>query len=158
MHPFATVLRSEKLSDGVRTTLELNVLPAPPIAPASLYKRDGNNIPVLELHKLVQRTNTTITLDTYFGSAALLSAGSTYNFVAWWRPDQLQLAQDSTRLWQERAFISHEAWDHEHCFLCWRRISSYSDEDNVGYSDGSEWLCQNCYAQYIVSGFAARLG
>ena len=155
--PVATILKSEKVLDGVRTTLELNELLTSPLAPASLSTRHSNSF-VLELHKVVQRKDTTFTLETYDVTAALLRPGEKYNFTTWWRPDQLQLAQDTTRVWHKRTYIAQSAGDHEHCFLCWRRISNNASEDNSGYTDGRDWLCETCHNRYIESGFGARLG
>ena len=33
---------------------------------------------------------------------------------------------------------------------CWRTISSQTDDDQSGYTDGKDWLCKPCYDKFIV--------
>jgi hypothetical protein len=70
----------------------------------------------------------------------------------WWTPDQVDLANDQSRIWEkikfnsqpgysipiesgrmmtrllpgktmpEGARLESDAWDHEHCALCWKKI------------------------------------
>jgi hypothetical protein len=54
--------------------------------------------------------------------------------------------------------IIPEGWEHEHCELCWKRISSYPDDDNYGYTNGAHWICDECFSTYIASGFGQKLG
>jgi hypothetical protein len=52
-------------------------------------------------------------------------------------------------------------WDHEHCALCWQKITDLddvADAERFGYTDGEEWLCERCYQTYISSGLGPRLG
>jgi len=136
---------------------------------------------------VVQRMAKVITFETYNSQAEPLNKGSKYDFITWWSDDQLKLAQDNSRPWQKQKFISQDAvklerdgltvfrqvragetinegtlivggWEHEHCYLCWTTISQREDHENKGYSDGEEWICQNCYETYLVSGFGKRLG
>lgn len=51
-----------------------------------------------------------------------------------------------------------DGWDHEHCFLGFESISLDEEDMNEGYTDGKDWLCENCYKTYILSGFGKRLG
>ena len=184
----ARIISSEKQGDILRTALTLDWTPSSPIAPASLYQPDGSWTKVLDLHKLVQRVEDTLTFETYERGAAPLIPGNTYTLTSWWRPDQLEIAQDDSRLWQKQSFIPKDlvlfsiegrrlgrqavegeavgeeetrvkgGWDHEHCFLCWRRISADKGEPNEGYTDDKIWLCETCYQTYIASGFGKRLG
>ena len=50
----------------------------------------------------------------------------------------------------EGAVLDENAWDHEHCELCMRKISEYPKDQHEGYTDGKNWLCINCYLTYIV--------
>jgi hypothetical protein len=49
--------------------------------------------------------------------------------------------------------VIHEprAWDHEHRALCWKKIMEQGGDVQDGYTDGRDWLCVDCYHQYIAS-------
>ncbi|MGB0281826.1 MAG: hypothetical protein ACPGAE_06585 [Neptuniibacter sp.] len=41
-------------------------------------------------------------------------------------------------------------WEHEHCQVCWWKIrESDNPEIGVGYTNGNQWLCTECYSQFI---------
>ena len=95
-----------------------------------------------------------------------------------WVPWQRELVEDRTRVWREEAFAPTDAvrimdedmtalapagredapdgeivpggWDHEHCSLCWRKISLFPGDGPAGYTEGEEWLCRPCYTAYII--------
>jgi len=50
----------------------------------------------------------------------------------------------------EGARFEPDAWDHEHCALCWKKIMEKGGDFQEGYSDGNDWLCPECYDQYIL--------
>jgi hypothetical protein len=98
----------------------------------------------------------------------------------WWVPFQIELVKDDSIIWVKQRFtsgpgfwikvdggkllgkvsenkpippdasIDNDAWDHEHCELCWEKISSYEGDQEEGYTNGKEWLCVACYDKYIV--------
>jgi hypothetical protein len=98
----------------------------------------------------------------------------------WWRPDQIELVKDLSRKWELKVFVSSpavwhhleqgkllskpeegealkdgnfldpQAWDHEHCELCFETISDRGNYQSKGYTDGKEWVCKNCYETYIL--------
>jgi hypothetical protein len=98
----------------------------------------------------------------------------------WWTASQAELVKDSSRNWERKMFkavagfwtfengtkvlsklsqhdhlsegavIDNSAWDHEHCELCWAKISEVEGSQPEGYTDGKEWLCVNCYDTYIA--------
>lgn len=43
-----------------------------------------------------------------------------------------------------------DAWDHEHCALCWGTISPHTGDGHEGYTDGADWLCVECFARYVA--------
>jgi len=47
------------------------------------------------------------------------------------------------------AEVVNGAWDHEHCGLCWQKISAEGNP-GAGYTDGMGWLCTACFDQYIA--------
>jgi hypothetical protein len=114
--------------------------------------------------------------------------GETYIFRSWWTPDQLALAQDSARAWEKQVFVPIDAaelyleggvrvlrplestenldsgakisggWNHQHCALCWQRISPYKGDEATAYTSSGDWLCETCYQRYIKTGFGGQLG
>jgi hypothetical protein len=98
----------------------------------------------------------------------------------WWTKGQVELVKDKTRNWQLKRFttkpgiwiptdsgsllaraedhqilpeggvLDNSAWDHEHCELCFEKISDRVNCQKDGYTDGSSWLCRNCYQTYIA--------
>ena len=51
---------------------------------------------------------------------------------------------------QEGAVIDPNAWDHEHCELCFETISDHGNSQKKGYTDGKAWVCEKCYDTYIL--------
>ncbi|MDP4151662.1 MAG: hypothetical protein Q8927_19220 [Bacteroidota bacterium] len=106
--------------------------------------------------------------------------GNTNLTEDWWTEWQTELAQDKSRVWiktkfQKRAgywvnveggrFLGRvedneplppdaglelNAWDHEHCELCFQKISEYPGDQAEGYFNGSHWICVECFNKYIV--------
>jgi len=93
---------------------------------------------------------------------------------SWWAPWQVELVEDRTRAWQKIQFQpsgaieivvngirllrkaeSGEAgaqagdWDHEHCSLCWGKISLLPSDEPEGFTDGKNWLCKSCFSNYV---------
>jgi len=97
----------------------------------------------------------------------------------WWSDDQWELVEDLSRYWVKARFVTTpgiwismnggrmlrklqkdedlpegaaldaNAWDHEHCRLCWQKISENPTDQQEGYRDGDDWLCVECYNKYI---------
>lgn len=40
--------------------------------------------------------------------------------------------------------------DHEHCALCWQKISKYPEDDHSGYyeKDSRDWICEDCFDKF----------
>jgi len=109
-----------------------------------------------------------------------MSGGKSYIIEEWWNDSQIELVKDSSRIWIRTKFktvvgfwilkddgkilgkvsdheklppdaiIDNTAWDHEHCGLCWEKISEYDNDQHEGYNDGKEWLCIQCFDKYIA--------
>jgi hypothetical protein len=46
--------------------------------------------------------------------------------------------------------IIKDGWEHEHCQVCWWKIrESNNPEIGIGYTNGNQWLCSECYGQFI---------
>jgi len=97
----------------------------------------------------------------------------------WWTDDQRDLVQDISSVWTKKRFttipgywisvdqgrmlrklqneekvpegatLDEAAWDHEHCALCWQKISENPLYQQEGYTDGDNWLCIDCHDKYI---------
>jgi hypothetical protein len=98
----------------------------------------------------------------------------------WWTPQQVALVEDRSRHWRLTSFepsatVAFESdgqtvvrkrqadddiataahvvpggWDHEHCALCWQKISGIAGANQSGYTDGRDWLCTDCYEKFII--------
>ena len=43
-----------------------------------------------------------------------------------------------------------DGWDHEHCFICWEKISEFEKVNDYGFvDDENNWICKKCFTQYI---------
>jgi hypothetical protein len=97
----------------------------------------------------------------------------------WWTPSQIELVNDTPRIWKKQSFhsipgywlpsengkslskllpggelpegaiLDPTAWDHEHCELCWATITEQGGDLQEGYTDGKDWLCVPCYQHYL---------
>ena len=47
-------------------------------------------------------------------------------------------------------FVPRLNCDHEHCDMCWRKISCYDGDIHHAYQarGGKSWICEKCYQQY----------
>lgn len=46
--------------------------------------------------------------------------------------------------------IVPRGWDHEHCQICWWSIhESENPEIGIGFTNGDQWVCAECYKQFI---------
>ena len=95
----------------------------------------------------------------------------------WWTKKQLAVVDDRSINWRLETFRASPAtatvvegarvlgkssgaadpsatlpdgWDHEHCELCWSKISALSGDSADGYTDGNKWLCISCYSTFIA--------
>jgi hypothetical protein len=93
-----------------------------------------------------------------------------------WTPRQRALVEDHSRIWRHARFQPSGAvevttggtrfarkaepgeaatpglevgWDHEHCALCWRKLSAYPEHEHEGFTDGEEWICGECFERYL---------
>ena len=48
--------------------------------------------------------------------------------------------------------IIPQGWNHEHCGICWAKISQHAQKH--GYRShgkaGEVWVCESCYARYVL--------
>jgi hypothetical protein len=97
----------------------------------------------------------------------------------WMTPSQKEIVLDESLVWQKNRFkstdgywveykggkilgrisdiselppgaiIEKNAWNHEHCSLCWETISEELNYQHEGFTNGKDWLCEKCYKEYI---------
>lgn len=49
--------------------------------------------------------------------------------------------------------LVQDAWDHDHCEICfWKLYQTNDAEHNIGYTDGRNWVCTECYTQFLIHG------
>lgn len=42
-------------------------------------------------------------------------------------------------------------WDHDHCAICnWRLYECEDREHNIGYFNGTDWVCTECYNLFFA--------
>jgi hypothetical protein len=134
----------------VLTILQMEYLPSPPLAPGGLWdpadeNRAGNM--VLELHKLVDQSDSTLVFETYEHAGPLPEPGRRYIFGSWWTPMQLDAVLDRQAGWvRER---SPDGDDHEHCLLTWETIAADGPYQREGYHSDHGWITVAAYETYI---------
>ena len=147
-------------SGTVVARVQVEEVPAPPIAPAGLYAMRAPGTEVLPLHRLRLAEPAALVFETYeFNSGRTLpEAGHRFLFRSWWAPHQLAAVRDVGRRWSRRPFVPAEAGDpltaerhgdHRHCLLCYASISPQLPDEPEGFTDGSTWLCLDCHDRYI---------
>jgi hypothetical protein len=164
-HPIATVIECTRVDDVIRTRIHLDRTESRPYSPASLWlgdpPADKDAHAIFSLHRLIASTNDLYDFETYEKfkpQKVLVSKGSIYRFVGWWRPDQLTMAHRNPADLRVYHFIPKCEEDHDHCILCWKTISDCEDEDHDAYTDGYDSLCFECFEKYLRSGFGKMLG
>jgi hypothetical protein len=89
--------------------------------------------------------------------AVVSCRGRVWRRERWVRRDALVEHGDKSR----RLFIGQKyntehfdlvrgGWSHDHCEICWWDLFETTDEDHsIGYTDGRDWICAECYSQFI---------
>jgi hypothetical protein len=113
-------------------------------------------------------------------SAKIMVNNMQHPIEEWWTDYQKALVRDRSAVWARKAFkkvagiwtateggrvlkkliegealpdggvVDENAWDHEHCELCWTTISDYPTYEHEGYTDGKNWLFVSCYEKYVA--------
>jgi hypothetical protein len=55
----------------------------------------------------------------------------------------LTLAEDSTNF-----VLVKDGWKKDHCFVCRWELREAEDEHGIGYTNGHDWLCTECYERF----------
>lgn len=51
----------------------------------------------------------------------------------------------------DKMTIRKNFWDHDHCLACnWLLADSQGEAHAIGYSDGYNWLCEECHRLFIL--------
>jgi len=74
----------------------------------------------------------------------------------WWRRDTLVPRTGPVRRYSGQGYdpayfkVERGTWSHDHCLICgWELCESADEEQSVGYVDGADWICSECYHQFI---------
>ena len=150
--------------------------------PESKYEK------IVDLHRASSRHGNEVTFQTYGATSNPLSPGEKYHFQQWWADWQHEIAHTHIIEWRKEEFKPSDAilfrlkdgssmtrklepgenvrgksivpggWEHAHCSLCWKAISTYPEDQHTGYVKEDSLLCEECFSKYIQSGFGKRLG
>jgi hypothetical protein len=175
------------INDITRTTLEFKELPRRPAALSWIGYFGEKNKPSLRLDKVIQRNQRFITFETYNEQPCLLQIGQEYSFIHTWDEGQQEIAHSNPEQWSKEIFKAADmilfkrpdgtsmgreyydgedigdgvvvpgGWGHEHCEMCFKTIAAYEPYEHTGYTDGSQWVCIECYNKYIESGWGKNL-
>jgi hypothetical protein len=109
---------------------------------------------------------------------ALLEDGHTYRRLDSYWGERAALVLDHQRQWSEQRFEPVDAvaykraadtlvgkatnqdvpeggtlikggWDHEHCEICWEKISPQTEPVGM-FSEPDHWICCKCYEKFVV--------
>ncbi len=51
---------------------------------------------------------------------------------------------------QSQSLVS-DAWEHDHCEICsWELHETEDPEHGIGFTDGRDWLCTECYTKLVA--------
>lgn len=94
-----------------------------------------------------------------------IKSGASFPFFDGYWGERAKIALDKSLEWQEIAFKPRDAiyhypggrkevrpggWDHEHCVICWAKIS-LSENTNFRKSSQDHKVCLDCYGNHITS-------
>jgi hypothetical protein len=130
-----------------------------------IYK-DRNTIIIGRFIKINSGTGSGAIITSKYFPRDLFNLGTTYPLLDGYWGERVKIVLDASRKWKRVKFKPRDSimhyndgrveeikggWDHEHCRICWQRISAYEDEENFGYVDQNDsWLCLSCYKKYII--------
>lgn len=75
-----------------------------------------------------------------------------------WQPRDLLIEKSTGRVMfylgqqfdQQRFDLAKGAWPRDHCALCRWEFNRTAPEHLTGYTNGMEWLCPECYQQFVA--------
>jgi len=92
--------------------------------------------------------------------SSTLERGRAYPYLDGYWGERAELVYDAARVWVRAEFRPRDSvrqgkvisggWDHEHCRICWEKISESTQP--FGYHDQDEdWVCESCYEKYVTT-------
>jgi hypothetical protein len=139
-----TIMAASRSGDVTTTELRLDSgeWPFEPVAPADLS--NGEDQPVVELHKLVRLDGNTAVFESYDSPGVPPQPGGPYRMFSWWDPNQFRAATDTGVRWQRRTY--DEPGGHTHCLLTFDVI----DHGATAYQvDDQGWITVDARKKYI---------
>jgi hypothetical protein len=83
-------------------------------------------------------------------------SGRPWSRERWWPRDSLISRDGVAHRYSGQGYdpsyfrVERGTWNHDHCEICgWELRESDDEELSVGYVDGSDWICSECYHQFI---------
>ena len=84
--------------------------------------------------------------------------GATWTRQRWQRRPALVHRSGSSSLYMGQRYdpakieLVPDGWTHDHCEVCWWELFDTADAAHgIGYTDGSGWLCSECYEQFVAA-------
>lgn len=97
--------------------------------------------------------------DAYWGQRALLVLGrkriwtqrtfAPRDAIAYKGADSTVVAEATRPNLPESGTVIKDGWDHEHCELCWEKISPWTDPVAM-FSVPNHWICRACHKNFVV--------
>ena len=78
-----------------------------------------------------------------------LNTGATVYAIDGYWGERIEIVYSTQIDWKKEIFKSKKNWDHEHCAICWAKISEF---ENTEYylGGGSYPVCKKCYKNYVL--------
>ena len=141
----------DRRADGELLTMicKFNRLPGEPEAPAGLYVSPNDDLPIVELHRVVESYRDTFVFETY-GSASRVSIDCKAHFAyrAWWTKAAMRAAIDLQAEWH----LIHldETSSHDHCLFTWETIGGTDGLRTAYANELHGWITPEAHEKYIV--------
>jgi hypothetical protein len=147
VEPRVTVREATATGAATRIALDFSRAPGPPpIAPGALYRPTDLGHQVFEVHRLVGRTGSLLTFETYNWSLPVPTLGESYAFRSWWTAQGAQAVLDRSARWIARVYPGND--EHAHCLLTFEAIHS----GQAGrFSAAHGWITNEAYRDFIES-------
>jgi hypothetical protein len=63
--------------------------------------------------------------------------------------ERMELVIDPSYSWKLKQFQARKEWDHDHCEICWAKISETENKEHHCSNDNHP-VCNQCYDQHVL--------
>jgi len=156
----------KNIGDNLLTSIKFDRKIYEPFSPGSIFDITIGSIfttfakKICDLHHFTKYENNTYEFITY--DCTIVNdfnvKNKNYIYVQWFTPDQLEYIKTKVNQWSLRQYKKNE--DHEHCIVCWGKISTFAETLNKGYKFEvkNTWMCEECFNKYITNKYGEKLG